>query len=83
MSQIVSVDCVEMFSHVVKSVTIGTILTISFSKSWPIHQLDVHNSFVHGDLHKNMCMRQLFDLYPKEISLWFEASNLCLVLELC
>jgi hypothetical protein len=55
-SQIAGVDCDETFSPVVKSATICTVLTIALSKSWPIHQLDVHNTFLHGDLYETVYM---------------------------
>lgn len=48
-SQIAGVDCHETFNPVVKPATIHTVLTIALSKSWHIHRLDVHNTFLHGD----------------------------------
>ena len=33
-----------------KLVTVGLLLTIATSKTWPIHQLDINNVFLHGYL---------------------------------
>ncbi|KAJ0798162.1 putative RNA-directed DNA polymerase [Helianthus annuus] len=57
-SQTVGVDCEDTFSPVVKPATIRTVLSIAVSRSWPIHQLDVKNAFLHGHLNETVFMHQ-------------------------
>jgi hypothetical protein len=49
-SQCHGIDYDEMFSLVVKPATIRAILSLATMRSWPIHQLDVKNAFLHGHL---------------------------------
>ncbi|GKC54789.1 ribonuclease H-like domain-containing protein, partial [Tanacetum coccineum] len=54
------VDFDETFSPVVKSATIHTVLSLVVSRQWPIHQLDVKNAFLNGDLsEKCICISHL------------------------
>ncbi|GJW61760.1 ribonuclease H-like domain-containing protein, partial [Tanacetum coccineum] len=38
--------------------TIRTVLSLAVSRKWPIHQLDVKNAFINGDLSKTVYMHQ-------------------------
>ena len=51
-SQQVGVDCCEMFSLIVKLAMIQTILSLVFSRSWPILQLDVKIAIFLGTFKK-------------------------------
>nr|GEY62947.1 ribonuclease H-like domain-containing protein [Tanacetum cinerariifolium] len=57
-SQQQGIDCDETFSLVVKPATIRTVLSLSVSREWPIHQLDVKNTFLHGHLTGTVYMHQ-------------------------
>ncbi|GKA86839.1 ribonuclease H-like domain-containing protein [Tanacetum coccineum] len=57
-SQQLGVDFDETFSPVVKPATICMVLSLVVSRKWPIHQLDVKNAFLNGDLSDTVCMHQ-------------------------
>nr|GEU84220.1 ribonuclease H-like domain-containing protein [Tanacetum cinerariifolium] len=48
----------ETFSLIVKPATIRMALSLVLSRKWPIHQLDVKNSFLNGDLSEIVYMHQ-------------------------
>jgi hypothetical protein len=47
----------DMFSLVVKPATIQLILSLTVSQGWILHQLDVHNAFLHGVLEEEVYMK--------------------------
>ncbi|GJR67950.1 ribonuclease H-like domain-containing protein [Tanacetum coccineum] len=57
-SQQFGVDCDDTFSPVVKLATIRTVLNLALSQNWLIHQLDVKNAFLNGDLSETVYMYQ-------------------------
>nr|GFA37430.1 copia protein [Tanacetum cinerariifolium] len=57
-SQQQGIDVDETFSTVVKPATICTVLSLAVSRKWPIHQLDVKNAFLNGNLSETVYMHQ-------------------------
>lgn len=50
------IDYQETFSLVVKMVTVRTVLTISAYRKRNVHQIDVYNAFLQGDLYDEIYM---------------------------
>nr|GEW86274.1 ribonuclease H-like domain-containing protein [Tanacetum cinerariifolium] len=65
-TQVEGVDVDETFSLVVKPGTIWTVLSLAISRHWPVHQLDVKNAFLHGDLAEIVYMHQPFGFQDPE-----------------
>ncbi|GJR85977.1 ribonuclease H-like domain-containing protein [Tanacetum coccineum] len=72
-SQQLGVDFDETFSPVVKPATIRTVLSLGVFRQWPIHQLDVKNDFLNGDLSETVYMHQppgfVNNRYPHHVCL--------------
>jgi len=82
------VDYDETISPVVKPATVRTVLSLALSRSWPVHQLDVKNAFLHGTLSETVYCSQpagFVDSSRPDIvcrlnkSLWSEAGSSGLV----
>lgn len=78
--------------HVVCSATIRTVLGLAMARQWSIHQLNVKNAFLHGDLQEQYLCINLQVLWQTISSLclssaqgfvWPSTSTRCLVSAFC
>jgi len=57
-NQVEGKDYSETFRPVVKPKSIRKVLTIAVSRGWALHQIDISNTFLHGQLEERIVMRQ-------------------------
>ncbi len=55
-AQTYGIDYEETYSPIAKMTTIKAIIAMAVTKGWSLHQMDVKNVFLYGDLQEEMCM---------------------------
>lgn len=53
-NQIYGIDYFYSFSLVTKPVTVRLLFSIGAAKGWPIHQVDVNNTYLHGHVQEDL-----------------------------
>jgi len=54
--QVEGFDFIETFALVAKLTSVRCFLAITTARGWELHQMDVNNAFLHGDLEEEVCM---------------------------
>lgn len=52
-------DYHDTFASVTKLVIFCTLLVVVAARNWEVHQIDVHSTFLHGDLYEEVYLKLL------------------------
>ena len=88
-TQTYGVDYSDTFSLVTKMTYVRLFISLAATHNWDLHQLDIKNVFLHGDLQEEVYMEQppgfvaheeIGKVFlPSKVVIWLEAESPCLV----
>ena len=88
-AQTYDLDYSNTFYLVARLTFVHLFISLAASYDWDLHQLDIKNAFLHGDLQEEVYMEQPSGFVgsrgaregvsSSEIFVWFEIESLCLV----
>ncbi|MCO5606801.1 hypothetical protein L7F22_060992 [Adiantum nelumboides] len=78
-AQTYGIDYEETISPIAKMAIVRAIIVVAAAKGWILHQMDVKNAFLHGDLQEEVYMKQppIFRIQVTQI-MYESLKNICM-----
>lgn len=77
--QVEGIDYTYTFAPVAKITIVRAFLAIVAAKDWELHQMDIHNAFLHGDLTEEVYMKVPSGFRVRTMVRFVDCGNLFMV----